>query len=779
MLLFRQELQVRRVLSNARPVSCWSEEASRCWFEACVAFAGAALAAVGVCWNPILIAGVFLKVMSSRSLFGISFLCLVGNLLGAEFEIVSSDDMPHLSTPVEGVTLVEKGNAKGQTFACDETVVLKRLALKLNDVTSSKDITLRFMGLQDGSPSGKSLLENTSTLPVGLVGGQTIQMTFERPLVLQPGKYAFLISTESSKLKFSLGRCYSNGCMIRKNVATKKAWRVGRSVTGGDLVFRLDGLPMESLESVRISSQQMQAEGNAGGRTVTLKRYENPKYEPGSLSALGRSPNIITVMVDDLGWNQIGVSRATFSSNSPEYLTPNLARLADEGLCFTNAYAQPNCAPTRAAMLTGQYPARIHNDVYVVGSLSRHGRGGVSREKAKFFAPSQSQDVALEAVTIAEALKRHGYQTAHIGKYHVGGHKGEETLPENVGFDINIGGYTQGHQPVCFASEASDGRWEFRGLGRGNLDRFAVPYDTAYLRDHDFPMSLAGSPKHISDAVAEAMEETVKALSAKEAPFYVQVHPYAVHGPVQSRPDLKRAAGNDAFYGFVRSVDSIVGRVLKVVEDPDGDGDHRDSIAKHTMIIFTSDNGGTHKDNWPLRGTKGMFTEGGIRVPLIAWWPGRIPAKTVTHRLVHTVDYYPTYLELSGGEWRPTPEEHPLDGVSFAGTLLDPEDALRKEPVFYLFPGYLDQRAQPCAAVIDQVGGTQYKLLYYFESDAWELYNITEDIGESVNIANESHEISSRLAEKIRTWLNQDHPLWKPKLPLVKGTGKPASIPAF
>ncbi len=715
--------------------------------------------------------------MKIYSLSVILLLCLISHLSGSDFEIVSPDRSSPLAAKVEGATLIENGNSKGQTFKCDQGVLIKALAFTVNDVAAPKDITLRFVEFTNGEPKKQFLFEQTAHLPSGLVRGQSVQLTFDKPVELTPGNYAFLISTEKSKLKISLGRSFSQGRLIKKNQATKQAWRPGGSTGRSDLIFTLDGLPMKYWQSGDGSSVPPDIERMNQRNPISLKRYKNPKFNVGSLNGLERRPNIITVMVDDLGWNQIGVPRATLSSNPSHYQTPNLMRLADEGLCFTNAYAQPNCAPTRAAMLSGQYPARVHNDVYVVGSLSRHGRGGVSREKAKFIAPKQTEDVAAEAVTIAEALKQNGYQTAHIGKYHVGGHDGPETLPENVGFDINIGGFTQGHQPVCFANETGDGNWKFRGLGRGHLDRFAAPYDAEYLRQHQFPLSLAGSPKHISDAVADAMEETVKTFSGKGNPFYVQVHPYAVHGPVRSRPDLQAASGNDPFYGFVRSVDSIVGRVLKVIEDPNGDGDQADSIASHTLILFTSDNGGTHKDNFPLKGTKGMFTEGGIRVPLIAWWPGKIPAKTVTTRLVHTVDYYPTYLQLSGANWMPPADEHPLDGLSFAETLMNPAVVEREKPVFYLFPGYLDRRAQPCVAIIDQIEGTQYKLLYYFETDAWELYNVSEDISESQNIVDKHPQVASRLAGQIRQWLNQEHPTWRPKLPIAKSTGQPADFP--
>ena len=705
------------------------------------------------------------------------FLFLFAQASGAEIRIVDDDTVKNSSAQSAGWTLIEAGNSKGQTFLVKESVTLTALTLKTKDVSSASDLTIEFFALRDGVPDGDSLHAHSGKLPEELAAGQLIKMDLEKALTLTAGTYAFILSTVDSELRFAVGDVVQEGRLIRKNKATKGKWVAGAGGRNSDLWFVLTGLPTEE----RLANQDLKAASKtdemAAQKDWALKRYTNPEFEAGSLVGLKRQPNIITVMVDDLGWNQIGVPRATLSSNSKSYHTPNLMRLAEEGLCFTNAYAQPNCAPTRAAMLSGQYPARIHNGVYVVGSLNRHGRGGVSAKNAKFVGPTQSEDVALAAVTVAEALKENGYQTAHIGKYHVGGHQSDETLPENVGFDINIGGFKQGHQPVCFATEKSAGGWGFRGLGRGDFDRFAEPYSSEYLKRNRFPDSLEGSPKHVSDAVADAMEETLVTLSANDRPFYLQVHPYAVHGPVRSRPDLQAQSGGDAFYGFVRSIDLIVGRLFKMIEDPNGDGDHADSMAEHTLVLFTSDNGGTHKNNLPLKGTKGMFTEGGIRVPLIAWWPGKVPAKTVSHRLVHTVDYFPTYLKLAGNQWTPSAEEHPLDGHSFAETLLNPRVLERGAPVFYLFPGYLDQRAEPCLVAIDQIDGKQYKLLYHYEADAWQLYNIGEDITESNNLVSTAPEITSRLANALRDWLRHEHPTWSPKLPIVKQTGKPAAIP--
>ena len=496
-----------------------------------------------------------------------------------------------------------------------------------------------------------------------------------------------------------------------------------------------------------------------------------------SMVAYGKKqPNLIVYMIDDLGWNQISAKQATMGTHTGSFITPNIEKIANKGLSFTHAYTQPNCAPSRAAMLSGQYPARVNNGVYIVGNLNRNKKPGITKEQAQFKGPNQRQDVASEAVTIAEALKKNGYNTAHIGKYHVGGHSGESTMPENQGFDINIGGYTQGHQPTCFAKNGKDG-WQFTKLGRGDFDRFGEPYTESYVEKFHISKSQIGKPKHVCDALADAMEETVQSLAAKPEPFYLQLHAYAVHGPVQSRPDLKDAAMSRGskqtnLAGFISGMDAVLGRLLDSLEDPDQNGDTSDSIAKNTLILFTSDNGGTHGDNLPLRGVKGMFTEGGIRVPLIAYWPGVIPANTVSDRMVHGIDFYPTLLEVAGNTWLPSEKKHPLDGESFADILFNPKLKNRRSPIFYLFPGYMDIRAQPCVVVIDEIENKRYKLLYFYEADEWVLYNLTDDIGEDRNIIKKHPRVASNLSNKIQTWLGQKHPTWKPKYPLSKKSGK-------
>ena len=412
------------------------------------------------------------------------------------------------------------------------------------------------------------------------------------------------------------------------------------------------------------------------------------------------------------------------------------------------------------------------------------------------MAPVNNANVATAAITVAEALRENGYATAHIGKYHVGGHNGEEeTLPENAGFDINIGGCREGYQVTCFASKSKEaGKWQFKGVGRGDFDKYAEPYTEAYLKRHGFPAELAGKSKHISDATGDALEETIKGLASGGKPFYIQFHTYAVHTPIQARSDLlKQAQARDAsatmhenaaqaakYAGFIASVDANLARMLAAIEDPNGDGDRSDSIEEKTLIIFTSDNGGADRQggNLPLRGHKGMLTDGGVRVPLIAYWKGVIPPNTVSDHLVHAVDFYPTFLELAGKGWMPPADKHPLDGESFADILRDPAKERARKPVFYLFPGYLDARAQPTLVTIDDYNGKRYKLYYYYEGARWELYCLSDDVGEKTDLIRSKPEVAKILSGKLDAWLRQEGATWQPKYPIDKKSGQPAGPPA-
>ena len=216
------------------------------------------------------------------------------------------------------------------------------------------------------------------------------------------------------------------------------------------------------------------------------------------------------------------------------------------------------------------------------------------------------------------------------------------------------------------------------------------------------------------------------------------------------------------------------------LEDPNGDGDQSDSIAANTLVIFTSDNGGTHADNLPLKGKKGMLTEGGIRVPLIARWPGVVPAGAVSDRKVHSVDYYPTFLQLAGNGWRPPEGENPLDGESFAEVLR--RSIERKGagadflPFSWLF-GMCGRSRRWWRSM--KLRGSATRFSYYYETDSWELYCLSDDQSEEKNLIKEKPEIAAGMAKKIRAWLTQGGPTWKPKYPIRKSDGKPAGAPVF
>jgi len=689
-----------------------------------------------------------------------------------------------------GWTEVANGNSKGQTLIFKDKVSLSGITLQVAKVSDVKDLSVEIWETMKGVPAGAALFADSGTLPAELKQDDLLEISFATPVELPAGKYAIILKTEASRLRFGLCKydAYADGELIRRKGAGKWKPGIGKKT---DLIFTLRGSGVEEIVAIPTAGSAESAKsGSAGKKKSKKKKRVTTLSVPAGAVKVNRSvsrnvkplcdqlplrPNIIQVMADDLGWNHISVMQSTMGTAKKKYATPNLELLANKGLSFTHAYAQPNCAPSRAAMLTGQYPARVNNDVYCVGSLRRQGK----KDKTRFLGAEQSEDVAPEAITVAEALKRNGYATAHIGKYHVGGHEGgEKTLPENAGFDINIGGCSQGHQSTCFASlDKASGKWVFKKLGRGDFDRFAAPYTKEYVEKYGFPASLIGKPKHVSDAVGDAMEETIAKLHATGKPFYLQLHTYAVHGPVKARPDLKEKAGGDNFAGFIAGLDINIGRLLKAIDDPNGDGNTNDSIAARTLVLFTSDNGGTHDNNLPLRGEKGMFTEGGIRVPLIAYWPSVIPPNTVTDHIVHSVDYYPTYLELAGKKWVPPESVHPLDGESFAEILRKPDIDRKRGPVFYLFPGYLDIRAKPCAVTIDEINGKYFKLFYFYESNSWELYNLTDDISESENLINQRAELARVLSKRIHTWLIQKHPTWKPKYPLEKESGKPVGPP--
>jgi arylsulfatase A-like enzyme len=546
-------------------------------------------------------------------------------------------------------------------------------------------------------------------------------------------------------------------------------------------------------------------------------------------------PNIVFILADDLGWSGLrtGPSGPNViggtNHGSDFHETPNLSRLAAQGLSFTNCYSCLNCSPTRAAILSGQYAPRAGNGVYGVGPIFR------PDFTPGLVSPVQNEDVPGVMVTYAETLKARGYVTAHFGKWHVGGHEGGSgTLPLAQGFDFNFGGTSEGNPKTYFAASQ-----RFDSKIGPELDPFAANYTRSYLdtvlkgpaanplhlraAHPNNPDLLPGNPihgknKHLSDAVADASTAFITNHCGgpdKDKPFLMQVNLYEPHTPIEPRFDLKTKyqnlpAGtlhtNADYAALVESMDQAVGRIIDRLEDPNGDGSTDDSIAADTLVLFSSDNGGDDRfsDNAPLRFGKGSLFEGGIRVPLIVRRPGTVPAGAQTDTLVHSVDFYPTLAAHAGA---PLPAGVNFDGTSFDAHLRNPTANPReRSPIFWHFPGYLDNRGRPCSVVVKRIGGKDYKLIHSYDTEyigddppadglkvlgtPWELYNLTDDLSETLNLADGRYSndllygaIADELAADLHAWLTQPGSDWDPKQPtrLTDGSAvplAPAEVPA-
>ncbi len=434
---------------------------------------------------------------------------------------------------------------------------------------------------------------------------------------------------------------------------------------------------------------------------------------PRWLTSAPRRPNFLLILIDDLGWNNVGFMGSRF------YETPNLDRLARDSVVFTNAYANaPNCAPTRACLLTGQYTPR--HGIYTVGNSAR----GKARFRKLIPVPNRTV-LPRSEVTLAEALKPAGYVSASIGKWHLG--RDPESGPVSQGFDLNVGGYDKGH-PVSYFS----------------------PYHNPFLSD-------GPEGEYLTDRLTD--EAITFLRKNRSRPFFLYFPTYAVHTPLQAPAELvakyrrKKPDGgqaNPAHGAMMENVDWNVGRLLNALDDL--------GLAKNTVTFFLSDNGGVKgiTSMAPLRGGKGMLYEGGIRIPAFIHWPGVTDGGRECSEPILGMDVYPTILEMAGVA---PPRKHVIDGVSLV-PLLRGERTLRREAIFWHFPAYLQAafdmseardpyfRTRPCSVI--RAG--DWKLIEYFEDDALELYNLSEDIGEKTNLAAKLPGKTRELHERLVAW---------------------------
>ena len=435
-------------------------------------------------------------------------------------------------------------------------------------------------------------------------------------------------------------------------------------------------------------------------------------------------PNIVLIMADDLGWSDVGYNGAEF------YETPHIDRLAREGMIFNRFYqSAANCAPSRASLLSGMYTPR--HGVYIPQGLAR---GDV--DKMRYKVPTRGEgedfhtfDVSINQLdpnteSLAELLKKAGYVSARLGKWHVG--------DDNQGFDLN----------------SAEGTPGFITNKNGEEKRY---YNDANVAER------------LTDLAVKFIEDH------QNQPFFLYLSHWEVHTPITAQEDrvayfeekLQKFSGqnfNPTYAAEIEQVDQSVGRLMEKLETL--------RLRENTLFIFTSDNGGLSEvtSNAPLRKGKGTYYEGGIRVPFCVSWPGQITTGQKTDVPIIGVDIFPTMAEITGA--KPAPLQ-PRDGVSIL-PLLEGEE-MEERALFWHFPLYLTGGADKCLPVYgsDEIHWRavpssvimkgDWKLIYYYEYDSFELFNLAEDVGEKQNLVGEQRYVSDALLAELREWVKAVH----------------------
>lgn len=418
-------------------------------------------------------------------------------------------------------------------------------------------------------------------------------------------------------------------------------------------------------------------------------------------------PNVVFVLVDDLGWSDL----ACYGNDFHE--TPNVDRLAAEGVRFTDAYAAcAVCSPTRASIQTGQYPIRFGITDWIAGARKPN-----TPLKEKFT----ERMLPLEAVTVAEAFKDEGYQTAFVGKWHLNDQDHDTGFPEDQGYEVNVGGHHKGSPP----------------------GGYFAPFKNPKLKNRP-------DDDYLTDRMGDEAIRLIEAYADDAKPFFLMLAFYTVHTPIQPKPDLLKHYEeklktktsnhwkNPKYAAMVHSMDTNVGRVLQTLEEV--------GLTDETIVVFFSDNGGLHWQTscHPLSKGKGFYHEGGIRVPFILRYPGTIRKGQEVDAPVISNDLFPTLLNLAGLKQRP--EVH-RDGISLKPVVEG--ESLGERALCWHYPHYHGAGESPTSAV--RIG--DYKLIRHYENGELELYNLKKDIGESDNLVSRMPEKADELERTLNAWL--------------------------
>jgi len=440
-------------------------------------------------------------------------------------------------------------------------------------------------------------------------------------------------------------------------------------------------------------------------------------------------PNIIFIVTDDLGWSDLG------SYGADLHETPHIDRFARKSLLFTNSYAAgPVCSPTRASIMTGKTPARLNYTIWseAAGENAEGKRGGNSR----YLEPLTLENLPLEETTIAEALHKMGYLTAHVGKWHIGDYM---HFPNTQGFDVSVAPSQRGAPPSYFYPYKGTVYNEFRFVGDLGTDATGQ-----YFTDR--------KGEYLTDRLTDEAMKIIK--DAGSRPLFLNLSFYNVHVPLEAKAEdisyfesklsQEYHHQNETYAAMVKNVDDNVGRLLKKLDDL--------GITENTIVIFTSDNGGFIQkydgkvvtDNFPLREGKGSLYEGGIRIPTIIYYPKEPGNGRKIDVPISTIDYLPTVMDIAGIQ----NDLENIDGKSFL-PLLEGKQAktLEDRALFWHFPhNYYETRP------VSSIREGDWKLLEYLESGQVELYNLADDEGEGNNLAAAEPQKAKQLLTRLRKW---------------------------